>query len=191
MYRTRDYIIVVIFGGSEMKSSCISLSVAIGFLASLTFSANADPSVSKEEIIQFFANSADLGVARGICVGTAEECAPKEEVPGFDMLINFEYNSDELTEEAKENLEVFNSALADNRLAAARFIIEGHTDSTGTESYNKDLSERRAASVVSFLLGRGVSENRVIAVGMGESSPRVDDTTAPENRRVEMRINLQ
>lgn len=67
--------------------------------------------------------------------------------------------------------------------------VAGHTDSTGAESYNQSLSERRAASVSSYLKAQGVMSERVITVGMGELRPVADNSTASgrqANRRVEI-----
>ncbi len=71
-------------------------------------------------------------------------------------------------------------------------IVEGHTDSTGSESYNQKLSERRATSVKSLLVQRAVQEYRVNTVGYGESRPLATNSTPAGrqmNRRVEIRIN--
>ena len=71
-------------------------------------------------------------------------------------------------------------------------LVEGHTDSTGSESYNQQLSERRATNVKNLLVQRGVQEFRVNILGYGENRPVATNTT-PEgrqmNRRVEIRIN--
>ena len=67
--------------------------------------------------------------------------------------------------------------------------VIGHTDSTGAEAYNQQLSLRRAESVASVLASRGVAPNRITAVGQGESQPRADNSTAAGramNRRVEI-----
>lgn len=67
--------------------------------------------------------------------------------------------------------------------------VAGHTDSTGSDSYNQSLSERRARSVSSYLTAQGVMQQRIITVGMGESRPVADNTTAAgrqANRRVEI-----
>ncbi len=67
--------------------------------------------------------------------------------------------------------------------------VAGHTDSTGTESYNQALSERRATSVATYLETHGVMEERVITVGMGELRPIADNGTDAGrqlNRRVEI-----
>jgi outer membrane protein OmpA-like peptidoglycan-associated protein len=69
--------------------------------------------------------------------------------------------------------------------------VMGHTDSTGSDSYNLDLSRRRADSVKGYLVMRGVSGARVATVGYGEQYPRADNTTDQGralNRRVEIRI---
>ncbi len=69
--------------------------------------------------------------------------------------------------------------------------VYGHTDSTGSASYNLDLSKRRADSVARYLSSRGVSSARIQTQGMGENYPVADNTT-PEgralNRRVEIKI---
>ena len=67
--------------------------------------------------------------------------------------------------------------------------VAGHTDSTGADAYNQSLSERRAASVATYLQGRNVMSQRLITVGMGEARPVADNTTADgrqANRRVEI-----
>lgn len=154
--------------------------------------ANAGPAYSEAEVLDFLVSSADLGKARGICIGTAQECQQDQVQPrGFDMMINFELDSAELTDDALENLNVFANALQDQRLNAATFVVEGHTDASGTEAHNDDLASRRAASVKSFLLSSGVSPKRLTAIGLGESQPRTDDPFSAENRRVEMRLKLQ
>lgn len=69
--------------------------------------------------------------------------------------------------------------------------VMGHTDSTGSEAYNLDLSKRRADAVANYLTLRGVSRARIETVGYGEMYPVADNST-PEgramNRRVEIRI---
>jgi len=70
--------------------------------------------------------------------------------------------------------------------------IEGYTDSVGTEDYNQGLSERRADSVRSYLVGQGVDPVRLSASGKGEGSPVAGNDTAEgrqQNRRVEVIIN--
>lgn len=71
-------------------------------------------------------------------------------------------------------------------------VIEGHTDSTGSEAINQRLSQQRAEAVRAYLLSQGVAANRVSAVGKGESLPVADNATAAgrqQNRRVEIIIS--
>ena len=93
-----------------------------------------------------------------------------------------------LTRQARENLDAFVAALQSRALAPYRFAVDGHTDATGPEDYNQALSERRAASVVDYLVAHGVEGDRLVVHGYGETRPRVADNPAdPENRRVETR----
>ena len=69
--------------------------------------------------------------------------------------------------------------------------VAGHTDSTGSEAYNQSLSERRAASVSSYLKSQGVISERMIVVGMGELYPVADNSSSSgrqANRRVEITL---
>ena len=70
-------------------------------------------------------------------------------------------------------------------------LVEGHTDATGTEQYNMDLSLRRSSSVATFLAFQGVDRNRLDAVGYGELQPIATNETSAgrqQNRRVEVAI---
>jgi len=69
--------------------------------------------------------------------------------------------------------------------------VLGHTDSTGSDSYNQGLSERRAASVADYLSMNGVNRARLATKGYGESQPRASNITEEgraSNRRVEIRL---
>jgi outer membrane protein OmpA-like peptidoglycan-associated protein len=71
-------------------------------------------------------------------------------------------------------------------------LVEGHTDSTGSDTYNQQLSERRASSVKNLLTQRGVQAQRINILGYGESRPVATNATPvgrQMNRRVEIRIN--
>lgn len=72
-----------------------------------------------------------------------------------------------------------------------RVVVEGHTDGQGDAAYNQELSQRRARAVVEHLEGKGVSANRMEAIGRGEENPLADNGTSRgrlQNRRVEFRI---
>lgn len=147
-----------------------------------------------DDIISHFSKSVDQGAARGICIGTAQECAGTpivEKVKTFDLLVTFKVNSDALTSQARKNLSQFAEAIKDPRLSQASFSLEGHTDASGSESYNLGLSKRRAHSVATFLMAHGIAADRLTATGFGEFSPRSENPYAGVNRRVETRIKLQ
>ncbi len=70
-------------------------------------------------------------------------------------------------------------------------LIEGHTDNTGSDEYNQELSQKRAKSVSSFLEVQGVSSSRITTMGYGESQPIAENSTTAgrsQNRRVEVAI---
>ena len=111
---------------------------------------------------------------------------PPNEI-GLSLRVQFRLDSADLTAAAMRDLDQV--ALAFNRpqLAASALTLEGHTDSSGAAGYNLRLSQRRADSVVAYLVARGVASNRLRAVGYGESRPLlVYPATDPRQRRVEI-----
>ena len=78
-----------------------------------------------------------------------------------------------------------------NKYPDTNILVEGHTDSSGSEEYNQALSERRAKSVADYAVGQGVSSDRFEIVGYGESQPATTNQTKEgmaQNRRVEIAI---
>jgi outer membrane protein OmpA-like peptidoglycan-associated protein len=75
-----------------------------------------------------------------------------------------------------------------------KFEVSGHTDSRGNAQHNKDLSAKRAAVIVKELVGKGIPENEIVAVGLGSERPLVtpDNTPAKQakNRRYEIQVRL-
>jgi len=103
--------------------------------------------------------------------------------------ILFDFNSAALRPESRTTL----SELGENfrQYPDNTIIVEGHTDSVGTDSYNQRLSEERAANVADYLIDRGVSSSKVIVYGFGEARPKSSNDTAEGrqlNRRVEIHI---
>lgn len=101
--------------------------------------------------------------------------------------VNFEFDSAKLTMGAESILADVAEKLAAN--PEARVRLEGHTDSVGSDSYNKELSQERANSVKAFLASEGIDTERMRAIGYGEEQPiATNDTEAgrAENRRVEL-----
>lgn len=106
-----------------------------------------------------------------------------------ENMVNFAFNSSELSSATKTNLDKLAKVLVNN--PDTNINIYGHTDSKGTDAYNMTLSEKRANSVVNYLASHGVKKNRMFAKGMGESDPVATNETEAgraENRRVEFAI---
>lgn len=163
----------------------------LAFAVVLAAPATAQQGETVEDLVAFFASSVDLGRAKGLCVGTPQECARTQVPEGRDMLVNFDLGSAELTDATQDRLGVFVQAMQDDRLMALQFAVEGHTDGRGTEVYNDALSADRARAVKEFLVAQGIAPDRLTAFGLGETQPRTDDIYDPQNRRVELRVDLR
>ncbi len=162
-----------------------------GLVGALTPALAAGPSFTSGDLVSFMLKSQQQLQARGVCVGTAQECAEMNKPAGFDMMVNFELNSATLTDGAMQNLSQVGKALADARLKGTKFEVDGYTDASGTVAYNDSLSQQRAASVAAFLEQQGIEAGRLSPLGMGESDPRVANAFDPVNRRVEIRLSVQ
>jgi outer membrane protein OmpA-like peptidoglycan-associated protein len=114
---------------------------------------------------------------------------------GDNITLNMPGNITFATNSADLNasfFEVLNSvSLVVNEFNQTVIEVAGHTDSTGTDQYNQQLSERRANAVAAYLGTRSVRSDRIITVGMGEGRPiATNDTDAgrAQNRRVELTL---
>lgn len=106
-----------------------------------------------------------------------------------ESVVNFGFNSSNLTATAKTNLDKLAEVLLNN--PDTNISIYGHTDSKGTDEYNKQLSEKRAAAVKTYLAGKGVASSRITTIGVGEAEPIASNETEAgraKNRRVEFAI---
>ncbi|GGG91790.1 hypothetical protein GCM10007415_28090 [Parapedobacter pyrenivorans] len=107
----------------------------------------------------------------------------------FDSDVLFPLNSSYLTDPAKSELDKLVVLLDD--YPGASLIVDGHTDATGTETYNQWLSEKRAESVKKYTVEKGLEENRVTTNGYGQTKPIASNSTKEgreQNRRVEVTI---
>ena len=150
----------------------------------------AGPAYTANDIIEKFAPAIE-GKTRGICVGTEAECGAatsRVEAPVQDLRVTFDLNSATLTQSAKDNLDQFALALGDPRLASVAFSIDGHTDARGGDSYNDELSLRRAQAVADYLRSKGIDVSKFSVKGFGKSHPLTQDPFDPANRRVEAHL---
>jgi outer membrane protein OmpA-like peptidoglycan-associated protein len=106
----------------------------------------------------------------------------------FDSGLLFEFDSAVIKGDARSNLDALAASLT--RYPKSDLMIVGHTDEVGTESYNLDLSRRRANAASAYLRSQGVSRN-IRALGRGENEPIASNDTEEGrqlNRRVEVAI---
>lgn len=102
--------------------------------------------------------------------------------------IQFEHNSADLQESSFAELDRVVSLMIDNPMI--KIEISAHTDDKGSDNYNNKLSNKRAYSVVNYLINKGVIINRLVAKGYGESSPLVENSS-DENRALNRRVELK
>jgi len=202
-----------------MRSLIVSLIAAPLAFGALPALAQSNPSA--DEIIQSLKPSGDLlnGKTRGIRLANpnataatpqAGEAAPAHQTatatpthqapataavsgPSVNLSVEFATGSVELTPQARHTLDQLGRALASQDLAQYRFRIEGHTDTVGSPEQNKELSQRRAETVATYLeQNYGIAASRLQAIGMGEEGlavPTPPHTANAQNRRVKV-VNL-
>ena len=105
----------------------------------------------------------------------------------FDSDLLFGVNSALLNASSRTSLDTAAQVFVDQPKTA--IISQGHTDASGSETYNQELSVRRAQSVMNYLIGRGIDQTRIVAVGYGEGHPVADNGT-PDGRDRNRRVDL-
>ncbi|HEX2867561.1 MAG TPA: OmpA family protein [Ignavibacteriales bacterium] len=105
----------------------------------------------------------------------------------FPSGILFATNKFDLQPAAKDDIQRLAKIL--KKYSDTNVLIEGHTDSDGTEAYNQTLSEKRAASVASYAENLGVKSSRVTTKGYGETQPVASNAT-PEGKQANRRVEI-
>jgi outer membrane protein OmpA-like peptidoglycan-associated protein len=127
-----------------------------------------------------------------------KQAVPNAEVErvgeGINMTFNsgllFKINSAELSDGAKAELSSVSGVF--KKYDDTNILLEGHTDDTGSDDFNMQLSKKRAESVSAFLVGQGVPKSRLIEKWYGETQPKFvndSDSNRVKNRRVEIGIS--
>jgi outer membrane protein OmpA-like peptidoglycan-associated protein len=108
--------------------------------------------------------------------------------PSIDLEVNFDYNSDNIGSKAMPQVSALGQALASPDLKGGTFIVAGHTDAKGSDTYNQGLSERRAEAVKRFLAEKyGIDASNLLTVGYGKTQLKNPaGPFASENRRVQV-----
>lgn len=157
-----------------------------------------------DEILAGAAIGAAIGGSVGVYMDRQEEKLAR--IPGttverlgdnlllvrFGSNVLFDVDSAIVTSSGLASLDGVASVLTEYPKTAV--IVQGHTDSTGSEQHNQDLSERRAGSVEAHLIGRGVDPARITAVGYGEGHPVATNETESDrqlNRRVDILLKAK
>lgn len=107
----------------------------------------------------------------------------------FSSAVLFGFDQSDLSAEAKANLDKLVKVL--NTYPDTNIEVQGHTDSKGSETYNQNLSVKRATSVSDYLAANQITTNRITTKGFGETLPEYDNETEEgraQNRRVEFLI---
>lgn len=107
----------------------------------------------------------------------------------FDSKAMFDINKFSLKSTTRNDLNDLSTIL--NKYDDTKILVRGHTDNSGSETYNQELSQNRATSVRNFLSQKGVTSSRMTLEGFGEYAPIADNSTASgrrQNRRVEIAI---
>jgi OOP family OmpA-OmpF porin len=156
-------------------------------------------------------NVETAGAAAGAAVGGALAgtllghmiCDPQKEAPPLPVAppppaplpkkislsadTNFDFDSAKLRPLGKQKVEELVEGLKEN--PSVRVLVEGRTDSIGTEKYNQRLSERRANAVRDYMVSLGIGASRITTRGYGEAKPIESNDTAEgraKNRRVDI-----
>jgi OmpA-OmpF porin, OOP family len=126
-------------------------------------------------------------------------CAPKREVAAKEGVIvlrgiNFDFDKYNIKPEWAGVLDEAARIMKDR--PNMQVMVEGHTDSKGTEPYNQKLSERRARAVFNYLVDKGISSSRMQTIGYGETRPIASNTKPngsdnPEGRAMNRRVELK
>ena len=161
--------------------------ILIGFFLINTSYAQAPMrSATSEELIQKLDPSSPPLLTRGMRNLTPEA----REKPNVDLSIQFEFDSAKVLPESRPLLDNLAKAINSDKLRGFTFVVEGHTDIVGSADYNQKLSNQRALSVLAYLASKGVSKERLKALGKGSTELLMPDKPdAAENRRVRIILN--
>jgi outer membrane protein OmpA-like peptidoglycan-associated protein len=133
------------------------------------------------------------GRTRGLNLNEREELATiAKDKPNIDLTITFDYNSADISSKSLGAVQALGRALTNPDLKGSTFVVAGHTDAAGGETYNQELSERRADSIKKYLIDNyHISTADLVTVGYGKSKLKdPNQPMAEANRRVQV-VNME
>ena len=200
--------------------SIITISAALSLPMSGAL-AGDDKNVTEDQIVRALAPPPKKPLTRGLSVGPQTDPGPSAEEtkllqtvrgrttrslsvteraeiatiakdkPNIDLEITFDYNSSNISAKSLPSVQALGRALTSADLKGSTFVVAGHTDAAGGETYNQDLSERRADSIKRYLVDKyGIAATDLVTVGYGKS--KLKDPSQPMaevNRRVQV-VNM-
>jgi outer membrane protein OmpA-like peptidoglycan-associated protein len=129
---------------------------------------------------------------RSLSSSEREEIATiAKDKPNIDLEINFDYNSADISKKSLPSVQALGKALTNPDLKGSTFVVAGHTDAVGSETYNQDLSERRADSIKRYLVDKySIPGPDLVTVGYGKTKLKDPNSPTSEvNRRVQV-VNM-
>jgi outer membrane protein OmpA-like peptidoglycan-associated protein len=156
----------------------------------LSVGPQADPADKAREIQ--FVDTLRNRKTRSLSMGEREEIAEIASTkPNIDLDIQFDYNSAEISQGSMSSVQELGKALSNSSLKGSTFVVAGHTDAIGGETYNQDLSERRADTIKRYLTEKyGINGANLVTVGYGKTRPKDPNAPMdPVNRRVQV-VNM-
>jgi outer membrane protein OmpA-like peptidoglycan-associated protein len=129
---------------------------------------------------------------RSLSSSEREEIATiAKDKPNIDLEINFDYNSADISKKSLPSVQALGKALTNPDLKGSTFVVAGHTDAVGSETYNQDLSERRADSIKRYLVDKySIPGPDLVTVGYGKTKLKdPNNPTSEVNRRVQV-VNM-
>jgi outer membrane protein OmpA-like peptidoglycan-associated protein len=157
----------------------------------LSVGPQADPAATAAEIK--FVSTIRGRTTRSLSNTEREEIATlAKDKPNIDLEITFDYNSAEISQKSLPAVQALGRALTNPELKGSTFVVAGHTDAAGGESYNQDLSERRADSIKHYLMDKyGIAASDLVTVGYGKTKLKDPNQPMAEvNRRVQV-VNME
>lgn len=200
-----------------MKPLTLAATVVLSLTLAPATAQQPTASTSVEALVQALSAPANTGYTRSfrrttlpeagsnLCAGQAQPAAASgdnrggtrtlevvpyagDTTPGVNLSVQFALGSDKLTPADRALLDTLAAALKHPQLAADRFAVAGHTDTSGDARVNLELSCARALAVRGYLAGQGVPPQRISAYGFGSTRLLAEQApTAPVHRRVEVR----
>ena len=177
-------------GETTVSASKIVNALTKPLTRGLSSGAQEDPAAKAKET--HFVDTLRNRQTRSLSLGEREEIAQIASTkPKIDLEIHFDYNSADISKTSVSAVLELGKALSDASLKGSTFVVAGHTDAIGGESYNQELSERRADTIKRYLTEKyGIAGTDLVTVGYGKTKPKDPNAPMdPTNRRVQV-VNM-